>query len=165
MAGRFDSVLDVRGWDDFTAAVQTVLDSARRVQILRPSTDMAVDDGMAVLVQPMLRAAIGGVLFSADPVAGRRDRMLVSAVRGGPDQLADGSTQGVRYQLTRFARLVRTESTEPPGARLLSRRHLTRLVALAKKTERIFGGPQDMEFGSGADLVTASDQGRGTAKS
>ncbi|NNN29299.1 hypothetical protein HLK59_02810 [Streptomyces sp. S3(2020)] len=35
------------------------------------STAMA-DDGMAVLVQPMLRAAIGGVIFTADPVAGRR---------------------------------------------------------------------------------------------
>ncbi|MGX9889384.1 PEP/pyruvate-binding domain-containing protein [Streptomyces sp. NPDC002276] len=151
MAGRFDSVLDVRGWDDFIAAVQTVLDSAHRVQVLRPSADAAPDEGMAVLVQPMLRAAIGGVMFSADPVAGRRDRMLVSAVRGGPDQLVDGSTQGVRYQLTRFARLVRTEPAEPPGARLLTRRHITRLVALAKKTERVFGGPQDMEFGFGPD--------------
>lgn len=87
---------------------------------------------MAVLVQPMLRAVIGGVMFSADPVAGRRDRMLVSAVRGGPDQLVDGSTQGVRYQLTRFAGLVRTEPAEPPGASLLTRRRITRLVTLAR---------------------------------
>lgn len=38
-AGRFDSVLDVRGWEDFTTAVQTVLDSPRRVQPLRPAKD------------------------------------------------------------------------------------------------------------------------------
>lgn len=151
MAGRFDSVLDVRGWDDFTAAVRTVLDSARTVQLLRPPADAPPDDGMAVLVQPMLRAAVGGVMFTADPVAGRRDRMLVSAVRGGPDQLVDGSTQGVRYQLTRFARLVRTDPAEPSGGRLLSHRRITRLVTLAKKTERVFGGPQDMEFGFDAD--------------
>ncbi|KOU72299.1 hypothetical protein ADK57_10155 [Streptomyces sp. MMG1533] len=147
MAGRFDSVLDVRGWEEFTTAVQTVLDSARRVQLLHPPADAPPDDGMAVLVQPMLRAAIGGVMFTADPVAGRTDRLLVSAVSGGPDQLVDGSTQGVRYQLTRFARLVRTEPAEPAGQRLLTHRRITRLVALAKKTERVFGGPQDMEFG------------------
>ncbi|MET8981818.1 PEP/pyruvate-binding domain-containing protein [Streptomyces sp. NPDC004539] len=151
MAGRFDSVLDVRGWGDFLTAVRTVLDSARRVQVLRPAAGTPPDAGMAVLVQPMLRAAIGGVMFTADPVAGRTDRILVSAVRGGPDQLVDGSTQGVRYQLTRFARLVRTEPAEPRGERLLTRRPITRLVALAKRTERVFGGPQDMEFGFDAD--------------
>ena len=147
MAGRFDSVLDVCGWEAFEAAVRTVLESARRVQPLRPPKGAPPDDGMAVLVQPMLRAAVGGVMFTADPVAGRTDRILVSAVSGGPDQLVDGSTQGVRYQLTRFARLVRTEPVEPPGQRLLTHRRITRLVALAKRTERVFGGPQDMEFG------------------
>lgn len=152
MAGRFDSVLDVRGWEEFLAAVRKVLDSARRVQLLHPPENAAPDDdGMAVLVQPMLRAAVGGVMFTADPVEGRTDRLLVSVVKGGPDQLVDGSTQGVRYQLTRFARLVRTEPAEPRGQRLLSHRRITRLVALAKKTERVFGGPQDMEFGFDAD--------------
>ncbi|MDX2762554.1 PEP/pyruvate-binding domain-containing protein [Streptomyces europaeiscabiei] len=44
LAGRFDSVLDVRGWEEFRAAVRTVLDSARQ-----PDGDSAP---MAVLVQP-----------------------------------------------------------------------------------------------------------------
>ncbi|MGP4047710.1 PEP/pyruvate-binding domain-containing protein [Streptomyces sp. 2A115] len=151
MAGRFDSVLDVRGWEDFTTAVQTVLDSARRVRPIRPPQDTPEDDGMAVLVQPMLTSAVGGVMFGADPVDGRTDRILVSAVRGGPDQLVDGSTQGVRYQLTRMARLVRTEPAEFRGERLLSHRQRVRLVQLAKQTERVFGGPQDMEFGFDAE--------------
>lgn len=63
MAGRFESVLDVRGWEAFTAAVQQVLDSASRGQdVGQPPAE----DGMAVLVQPMLRAAAGGVMFGAD---------------------------------------------------------------------------------------------------
>ncbi|AVH55749.1 MULTISPECIES: PEP/pyruvate-binding domain-containing protein [Streptomyces] len=147
MAGRFASVLDVWGWEEFAAAVRTVLDSARRVQPLRPPAGAVPGDGMAVLVQPMLTSAVGGVMFGADPVEGRTDRILVSAVRGGPDQLVDGSTQGVRYQLTRRGRLVRAEPAERRVARLLPRRRTDRLVALAKKTERVFGSPQDMEFG------------------
>jgi hypothetical protein len=58
----------------------------------------------------------------------------VSAVRGGPDQLVGGSTQGVRYQLSRYARVVRDDSAGRDGP--LSRRQLIRLVAMAKKTER-----------------------------
>ncbi|MEV5910566.1 PEP/pyruvate-binding domain-containing protein [Streptomyces chartreusis] len=145
MAGRFESVLDVRSWEEFTAAVHKVLDSARRVQPLRP--DDAHDEEMAVLVQPMLQATAGGVMFGADPVEGRTDRILLTAVSGGPHQLVDGTMQGVRYQLTRFGRLVHTEPDEPRCHRVLSRRQITRLVLLAKKTQRVFGTPQDMEFG------------------
>ncbi|WP_371661857.1 PEP/pyruvate-binding domain-containing protein [Streptomyces sp. NBC_00280] len=151
MAGRFESVLDVRGWEEFTIAVQIVLDSAGRVRPLRPPQEIPDGDGMAVLVQPMLASAVGGVMFGADPVEGRADRILVSAVPGGPHQLVDGSTQGVRYQLTRLARLVRTDPAEARGRRLLSHRRRVRLVDLAKKTERAFGGPQDMEFGFDTD--------------
>ncbi|MEV7891177.1 PEP/pyruvate-binding domain-containing protein [Streptomyces sp. NPDC002817] len=151
MAGRFESLLDVRGWEEFAIAVQVVLDSAGRVRPLRPPGEIPDDDGMAVLVQPMLASAVGGVMFGADPVEGRTDRILISAVPGGPHQLVDGSTQGVRYQLTRLARLVRTEPAEARGHRLLSHRHRVKLVELAKKTERAFDGPQDMEFGFDAD--------------
>lgn len=151
MAGRFESVLDVRGWEEFTSAVQVVLDSAGRVRPLRPPQEAPDGDGMAVLVQPMLQATVGGVMFGADPVEGRTDRILVSAVPGGPHQLVDGSTQGVRYQLTRLARLVHTDPAETRGHRLLSHRRQVRLVDLAKKTERVFGGPQDMEFGFDTD--------------
>ncbi|MDT0343061.1 PEP/pyruvate-binding domain-containing protein [Streptomyces litchfieldiae] len=136
MAGRFATVLEVRGWEGFTRAVRTVLDSA--------PGDGSV---MAVLVQPMVRSTVGGVMFGADPVAGRRDRILISAVRGGPDQLVGGSAQGVRYQVTRLGRLVRTEPPERRGHRVLGRRKLARLVQLARRAERALGGPQDVEFG------------------
>ncbi|MFD8043117.1 PEP/pyruvate-binding domain-containing protein [Streptomyces chartreusis] len=145
MAGRFESVLDVRSWEEFNAAVYKVLDSARRVRPLRP--DDAHDEEMAVLVQPMLHSAAGGVMFGADPVEGRTDRILLTVVSGGPHQLVDGTMQGVSYQLTRFGRLVHTEPDEPRCHRVLSRRQITRLVLLAKKTQRVFGTPQDMEFG------------------
>ncbi|WP_079031875.1 PEP/pyruvate-binding domain-containing protein [Streptomyces specialis] len=145
MAGRFATVLDVRGWAEFTAAVRTVLASAAH-----GGADPA---GMAVLVQPMARPVVGGVMFGADPVSGRRDRMLVSAVRGGPGRLVDGSAQGVRYRLTRLGRLVSVEPPEPHRhrRRVLNRRRLARLVQLARRTERALGAPQDIEFGFDGD--------------
>ncbi|WP_051852910.1 PEP/pyruvate-binding domain-containing protein [Streptomyces aureocirculatus] len=159
LAGLFETVLDVRGWNAFTDAVQRVLHSARRATVRQvpgppkqPDADTpAVPGDMAVLVQPMVHATAGGVVFGADPLAGRRDRLLVSAVPGGPDQLVDGSVQGVRYQLTRQARLLHTEPAEPRTARLLDHRRLRGLARLARLAEREFGGPQDIEFGFDAD--------------
>lgn len=140
LAGQFDSVLGVRGWEEFLAAVRTVLGSARR-----PDGGSAP---MAVLVQPMLEARVGGVLFGADPVAGRTDRLLVSAVRGGPDKLVSGERTGTHYRLSRRGRLFRTESAESSdSAPLLTASELRRLARLARRAARVFGGPQDIEFG------------------
>ncbi|WP_333769739.1 PEP/pyruvate-binding domain-containing protein, partial [Streptomyces sp. IBSBF 2435] len=176
MAGRFESVLDVRGWEAFTAAVRRVRDSAARVGDLVPAPRRgdgaapagaparrapdapgagdgadAGDAGMSVLVQPMLTAAAGGVMFGADPVEGRFDRILVSAVTGGPEQLVDGSTQGVRYQLSRHGHRLHIEPALPRAQLPLNRRMLAQLVRLARRTERVYGGPQDVEFGFDAD--------------
>ncbi|MEV0169840.1 PEP/pyruvate-binding domain-containing protein [Streptomyces sp. NPDC050803] len=141
LAGQFASVLDVRGWADFHAAVRTVLDSARR-----PDGSTAP---MAVLVQPMLRATVGGVMFGADPVEGRADRMLVSAVRGGPDSLVSGEQAGTNYWLSGRGRVLRTEPEE--AGSLLGRAELRRLSRLARQARQVFGGPQDIEFGFDAD--------------
>ncbi|MEU9956987.1 PEP/pyruvate-binding domain-containing protein [Streptomyces sp. NPDC050982] len=137
LAGQFTSVLDVQGWHEFRAAVRTVLDSAHR-----PDGTVAP---MAVLVQPMLTARVGGVMFGADPVEGRTDRMLVSAVRGGPDSLVSGEQPGTNYWLSRWGRLLRTEPDDPEG--LLGADGLRRLARLARQARGVFGGPQDIEFG------------------
>ena len=47
-----------------------------------------VDAPMAVLVQPFMAPAWGGVLFSADPLSGRADRMVLTAVPGSADETA-----------------------------------------------------------------------------
>lgn len=137
LAGQFASVLDVQGWHEFRAAVRTVLDSAHR-----PDGTVAP---MAVLVQPMLAARVGGVMFGADPVEGRTDRMLVSAVRGGPDSLVSGEQPGTNYWLSRWGRLLRTEPDDPEE--LLGADGLRRLARLARQASGVFGGPQDIEFG------------------
>ncbi|MCF3135807.1 PEP/pyruvate-binding domain-containing protein [Streptomyces olivochromogenes] len=143
LAGQFASVLDVCGWQDFRTAVRTVLDSAQW-----PDGSRAP---MAVLVQPMLTARVGGVLFGADPVAGRADRLLVSAVHGGPDRLVGGEQAGTTYWLSRRGRVLRTESPEPSepsrAGGVLTRAELVRLARLARRARQVFGGPQDIEFG------------------
>lgn len=135
MAGMFTSVLDVRGWDDFLGAIDTVLSSMKAV----PGIEMAP---MAVLVQPLLEARLGGVLFGADPVSGRTDRLVVAAAEGAPEQLVSGTVDGAQYLLSRRGRLLRAE--RPVAG--LSRAERLALARLARQVAGVFGGPQDVEW-------------------
>jgi pyruvate,water dikinase len=141
MAGRFQSVLDVVGWDAFVAAVDEVLASAViEGQAAAP---------MAVLVQPMLQPRLGGVLFGADPVTGRTDRMLLTAVEGGPDQLVSGRVDGIQVALSPTGRRLE-RAAGLPG---LGRRERHALAALAAQAAGVFGGPQDIEWALDGDRL------------
>ncbi|HEV2070054.1 MAG TPA: PEP/pyruvate-binding domain-containing protein [Acidimicrobiales bacterium] len=142
MAGRFSSVVGVRGWDEFCSAVRTVLDSRRKAA--EGDGALAADQPMAVVVQPLLEPAAGGVMFGVDPVTGRSDRIVVSTVAGGPDKLVSGEVDGSRYELDR-AGDVHAVDHRPSGARL-DRRQLRRLAELADQVQSIFGEPQDVEW-------------------
>jgi pyruvate,water dikinase len=134
MAGRFTSVVGVLGWDAFEDAVAEVLGSAGANGSPEP---------MAVLVQPLLDACCGGVLFGLDPVTGDRRRIVVEVVEGGPQRLVSGVATATRYVLSLRGRsLERVRS----GPALLGRRARHRLAALARTTARAFGGPQDVEW-------------------
>ena len=130
-AGRFTSVVDVRGGDAFTAAVAAVVASGG-------------GEPMAVLVQPHLDPAVAGVAFGLDPVSGRGDRLTVAAVRGGPQALVGGAVAGDRYELGRRGRLHGAHHVD--GATELTYRHRRRLAGMAARASAVFGGPQDIEW-------------------
>ncbi|WP_461023451.1 PEP/pyruvate-binding domain-containing protein [Thalassiella azotivora] len=142
MAGQFTSVLDVRGWEAFLAAVERVLRSADRVA---GPDDVAP---MAVLVQPMLAADRGGVMFGVDPVTGDPAHLVVEAVAGGPDALVSGRVAAQRYVLTRRGRLVHANGNgrRRTGSSLLDGGDLRALARLASRVATVFGGPQDVEW-------------------
>jgi pyruvate,water dikinase len=140
MAGQFDSVIGIRGFDEFTGAVEKVLASRVRAG--------ALDSPIAVLVQPLIEPAFGGVLFGIDPVSGRSDRRVVNAVRGGPEPLVSGEVNGSQYVLTAAGKVIDFHANDGPA---LGRVALRRLVALSHEVARVFGGPQDVEWAIGAD--------------
>ncbi|MCZ2819748.1 PEP-utilizing enzyme [Modestobacter sp. VKM Ac-2977] len=167
MAGRFESVVGVRGAEEFRRAVDVVI--ASREQAAAGSAAVTGREPLAVLVQPLLSAECGGVLFGIDPVSGREDRLVVAAVTGGPDRLVSGEVDGSRYEIRPDGR--RTSVTNGDGGARLSGRRLRELAQLAARTATIFGGPQDVEWGYGDDgrlrllqsrPVTAEPRGRPT---
>jgi rifampicin phosphotransferase len=140
MAGQFDSIIGVSGFDAFVGAVRAVLDSRARAGV--------AGSPIAVLIQPLIEPRYGGVLFGVDPVTGRTDRWTVSAVDGGPEPLVSGEVDGCRYILDAKADVV--EFTRGDGPKLPAP-VLRRLVALSTAVAGVFGGPQDVEWAVGTD--------------
>jgi rifampicin phosphotransferase len=136
MAGVFTSVLDVSDRMSFVQAVDDVLASAR--------SGLITGAPMAVLVQPQLSPRWGGVLFGADPISGRADRLLLSACVGGPDRLVSGLDDGWTATLSRRGRVVDAEPAD--GALGIPAGSLRTLAQLAKRAAAAFGGPQDIEW-------------------
>jgi pyruvate,water dikinase len=140
-AGVFESVVDVRGWDDFLDAVAAVAASGHR------AAGGAATAPLAVLVQRHVDPARSGIMFTADPVSGRHDRIVLATVDGGPQGLVSGTTSGQRVVLDRHARVV--EGRRRDAA--LGAHERRAVVRLAKRAEALFGGPQDIEWAIAAD--------------
>src|ERR1039457_4002438 len=90
---------------------------------------------MAVLVQEMVAADWSGVLFTADPLTGATDRVVVEYVRGLGDTLVQCLVQPERMVIEKRTGRVPALASD-----------FERLFALACETERLFGTPQDIEW-------------------
>jgi phosphohistidine swiveling domain-containing protein len=140
MAGQFESVIGIEGFDAFVAAVDEVLASRQRAG--------AADEPIAVLVQPLIEPASGGVMFGIDPVTGRADRRLISAIEGGPDPLVSGEVDGSRYLVDDRATILEFERND--GAELTAT-DIRGLVTLSDRVAAVFGAPQDVEWAIAED--------------
>jgi phosphohistidine swiveling domain-containing protein len=141
MAGQFESVVGISGFDAFVTAVSVVLDSRERAG--------AADFPIAVLVQPLIDPTFGGVMFGIDPVSGRTDRRVITAVRGGPEHLVSGEVEGSRYLLDASnIKVLEFDANDGPQ---LDRSDLRRLVSLSDTVASVFRGPQDVEWAINPD--------------
>jgi pyruvate,water dikinase len=102
--------------------------------------------GMAVLVQQMVPAQAAGVAFTANPLTGQRDQVLVTAVRGLGEPLVSGEATGEEWVI-RGPEPVRTR----PAGDVLSDAQAMKVAELARGIESRFGVPQDIEWAIGHD--------------
>jgi pyruvate, water dikinase len=98
---------------------------------------------MAVVVQKMVDPEKSGVVFTADPVRRRRDRMIVEAVRGIGEQVVSGEVTPDHYSLDRKGKVKREKIVDD---RVLTAEELQRLGDLGRRLEERHGVPQDIEW-------------------
>ncbi len=148
-AGQYASILGV-GAEDLPAAVRRCWASAftARVAAYRAARGLGPSVAMAVLVQQMLPAEAAGVAFSADPVTGDRDTVVISAVRGLGDRLVGGHAWADEWVVRAGAA---TCHAAPEGA--IDARTARAVAALARRAEAHLGAPQDIEWALAGDRL------------
>jgi len=143
-AGQQDTILGVTGEEAVIDAVRKCWASLwnDRAVAYRQTHDVPARGlRLAVVVQRMVDAEIAGVLFTADPITGRRRRAAIEAVLGLGEQLVSGAVNPDHF-------IVNTRSGEVLERRgdILNDAQLRELAAVGARIEEHFGRPQDIEW-------------------
>lgn len=140
-AGQYDSDLNVpaEGLADAVARCWASADSAR---IRAYAGGRVATGGLAVLIQRMVDADAAGVAFTADPVTGERDTILVSAVTGLGDRLVSGEVSGDEWAVREG--LAERRRTDVPEA--IDAATVLAVADLAQRVASYLGAPQDIEW-------------------
>jgi phosphohistidine swiveling domain-containing protein len=146
-AGLYTTVLNVLGVPSLLDAVGRCWESAfsAGVAAYRQEREETSCPLMAVLVQPMLHPDAAGVAFTADPVTGERDVVVIDAVPGSGELLVSGRVTPERWTV-RGDDAQRADGEQPASPALMP--ELARAVAeLARQVQDSCGGqPQDVEW-------------------
>ncbi|MBF9031629.1 phosphoenolpyruvate synthase [Rhodobacterales bacterium HKCCE3408] len=146
-AGQFATKLNVAA-NDVAAAAKAVRASGLAESVAEYRAQRRIADGSlpAVVVQRMVPARAAGVAFSADPVSGRRDLQVVSATSGTAEKLVDGQIDGETWVLG-------AEPAAPSEPEVLTPEEAAEVAALARRAEKKFGAPQDIEWAFDGDRL------------
>jgi phosphohistidine swiveling domain-containing protein len=151
-AGLYETFLDV-GADGLADAVHRCF-AAARAERVRSYHDRRAPgggrSGMAVLVQVMVDARAAGVAFTAHPVTGARDQILVTAVAGVGESLVAGEQTGEEWTIAGDHRPQRTRRA-PGGADVLDEAQAGQVAAMAARVAAHYGQPQDLEWAIDTD--------------
>ncbi|OAN28691.1 PEP/pyruvate-binding domain-containing protein [Mycolicibacterium iranicum] len=149
-AGQQDTFLNIHGEDALCDAVRRCWSSlwtARAIAYRRDRGIAHQDVSIAVVVQTMVPAEVAGVMFTADPLSGRRDRVVIEAAPDLGEALVGGEVAPERWILDAVTR----QPLCAPERRLLTPQQLDELVDLGARAAASFGMPQDVEWASEPD--------------
>ncbi len=145
-AGQYDTILHVHGFDAILAALRACVSSASSLRVKEYAAHRARGAGsrIPVIIQRMVKARSAGVVFTADPVGNRRDRLLINAVSGIGESLVGGRSSGELYTFSRSGQELAYASEY--SERLLSRDQLATMRKESLRIQEACGFPADLEW-------------------
>ena len=136
-AGQQDTYLNVVGVEALLDAVRRCWASLWTDRAVAYRAELGIDDAevrLAVVVQRMVDAQVAGVLFTADPVSGRRTRAVLDASPGLGEAVVSG--------------MVNPDHLAVEHGRVVDRRLGDKAVAVRALPG---GGTERVELASGSD--------------
>jgi phosphohistidine swiveling domain-containing protein len=179
-AGQLDTYLNVVGPDPLLDAVRRCWASLWTDRAVAYRAHHGIGQhsiGIAVVVQEMVDAGVAGVMFTANPLTGRRRETVIDAVPGLGEALVSGAVNPDQFTvdaatgeiLQRSVGDKRTEIRPAPGGgtRMLRRQdggwqdggrkacltdeQVRSLARIGTRAEELYGEPQDLEWAIAAD--------------
>ncbi|WP_307080352.1 PEP/pyruvate-binding domain-containing protein [Arthrobacter pascens] len=169
-AGQQDTYLNVVGTAAVLEAMRNCWASLWTDRAVSYRASRGIDPGtvaLAVVVQRMVDAAVAGVMFTANPVTGRRQEAVIDASPGLGEAVVSGAVNPDHFEVDLVTGRIRerrlgdkrvtvrplpgggTESVAMPDAgatACLTDGQAAELAALGRLVERHFGSPQDTEW-------------------
>ena len=169
-AGQLETFLNVRGADAVLDAVKRCwasLWTARAIDYRRRQAIPSQDIGIAVIVQQLVPAQVAGVAFTANPVTGARDELMINAAWGLGEAIVSGrvtpdtivinkQTGAITSQQIANKEIMTVRSLEgtreepvPLDKRqqaALEPEQAAELARLAVQIEHLYGQPMDLEW-------------------
>lgn len=148
-AGQHDTVLDVAGEAAVLEAVRVCwasLFTERAVRYRRRHGHDREPVAIACVVQRMVAARTAGVAFTADPLTGERDRVVVNAVAGLGEALVSGHATADQFVLAKKDGAVLARTVRGPAGASGAEPFLGDVLSLALGVESHYGEPQDIEW-------------------
>lgn len=145
-AGQFDSFLGVKK-DQLLETIKKCwlsLDNDRAKKYAQNMNGVK----MAVIVQKILTPEISGVAFSAHPVTGDRNSMVVEAVLGSGEPLVQGVITPDHYVVNKNFEILDKKIAEQDGSRMqkLSDSQLQEIMRLVLEASHFFNMEVDVEW-------------------
>ncbi|MFG1792410.1 phosphoenolpyruvate synthase [Nocardia sp. NPDC049149] len=169
-AGQFDSFLNVNGIDAVLDRVRDCWVSAFSERSLRYAfaNKQPPAGAVAVVLQRLIAARASGVLFTANPISGARDELMISAVYGLGEGLVSGAVDADSVVVDKSSGAV-LETVVGDKDRLysavgeqgcaisdvdaahrelpvLTAAEIAEITELGRKVQAEFGTPQDVEW-------------------
>jgi pyruvate,water dikinase len=169
-AGQQETYLNVVGSESVLDAVRRCWASLWTDRAVSYRATLGIDHHtvqLAVVVQRMVEASVAGVLFTANPLTGRRRQAVIDANPGLGEAVVSGATNPDHFVVTTATgeiverRLgdkrviikgsagggtVRTESRDGSNTACLSDDQIRALVALGARVETHYAASQDIEW-------------------
>jgi phosphohistidine swiveling domain-containing protein len=166
-AGQYSTYLNVQGADEVLKAVRCCwasLWNARAVSY-RLKQKIPLDVPFAVIVQHFIDGEKSGIVFTANPVNGRRDQVMINASWGLGESIVGGTVSPDQWVVDKAGIVETTISqkevmtvSKKGGVKtvvtpedlqkkpVLTKKDIGILTELAQKTENHFENPQDIEW-------------------
>jgi pyruvate,water dikinase len=145
-AGLYDTYLGISNLEDCLIAIKKCWASLWTERAYNYRQKNGFDHSkveMAVIVQSLIPADVAGVIFTADPITGDNNRVVIEACLGLGDALVSGKVSSDRVVLDKKGPNVISRSMAAP---CISDQTAQKLAKLAIKAESEFGCPQDIEW-------------------